>query len=158
MRTAIFAVVMLGALVWTHRVARAPGTVTEAGALRSMRALISGESTYASSSGGVYDTLECLAQPNCLPGATPFLSPGIGMTSGYRFQFFPGPKPDLDKTKALSRSAMTRYAYIAVPLQRGPQTTRAFCGDDRERIYITLDGTPPDVRDGRCVDTSHPIQ
>jgi hypothetical protein len=137
----------------------------EANGIGLIRAVISGESSYAAAY-GYYDRLECLASPrSCVPGVTSptqFVPPDVATSRGeirfYRFELHAGPRATSAGGSSKSPSAMTRYAVVAVPLISSPRKYRAFCGDDRQVIYQTTDGAVPRVADGRCVDTTHVLQ
>lgn len=53
---------------------------------------------------------------------------------------------------------MKPYAYVAVPLVKGLTSRRAFCGDSRGVICVTVDGSMPDVIQGKCAASCPPIQ
>lgn len=114
------------------------GDRTEAVAIGTLRTIVSGEQAYASANDGYFDT------PGVALGSVP---------GGYHVQFHPGPKAARDSGKQ-SPTAMTRFAVVAVPT--GPRTSqrRAFCADDRGTIYVTADGTSPQIDAAQCLDTS----
>ena len=160
-RRAAAAIVVLCTFVLTSaRVGE--GDRTEARAIAAIRAILSGESAYASIH-GFYDTLECLSSPSCIPGVEGqerFLQPYLAVAQerhGYRFDFHAGPKAESGSDAPRSPSAMTRFAVVAIPLDHGSQR-RAFCGDDRGFIYFTTAGRMPRVDRGRCLDTGSPIR
>jgi hypothetical protein len=137
---------------------------SEARAISAIRAIVFGESRYASMNGGYYDTLECLAVPSCLPGVrgvTPFVAPNLATSrgyGGYRVEFHDGPKAELESDDRMSRSSMTHFAVVAVPLQPNTARHRAFCADERQLIYVTPAGLVPRVEDGRCLDTTDTLR
>ena len=108
--------------------------------------------------------MECLDNTgSCVPGVTShtrFVSPhpaaSRGEIRGYRVELHAGPKAQSLRNSRVSPSAMTQYAVVAVPLYAGPGHYRAFCGDDRQTIYVTWD--EPRVDSGRCLDTSQILQ
>jgi hypothetical protein len=75
---------------------------------------------------------------------------------GYRFEFHAGPKPEPQRDRGVSPSAMTGFAVVAIPLN--PQLQHhSFCGDNRGTIYSIGGGAVPRVEAGRCVDTRQSI-
>ena len=69
--------------------------------------------------------------------------------SGYERHFIAGPRA----AKGLSPSAMSSFAYLAVPVEPGTTGIRGFCGDSEGAICTTADGRMPQVANGRCVTT-----
>ena len=136
----------------------------ESTALGVIRAIQSGELAYAAINGGYYDTLECVAGPSCVPGvrsARAFVDPDLAAARerrGYRFEFHAGPAPAPGSDERRSRSAVTRFAVVAIPLAAQAAEHRAFCGDDTGAIYFTRVGTVPRVEGGRCLDTAGRIR
>jgi len=136
---------------------------SQAIAIGTIRAITSAESAYAAVNGGIFDRLECLAGPSsCVPAAgreNPFIDRLARTTEhGYRFEFFNGPLARSDADVPRSKSAMTRFAVVAVPLESQRGQRRAFCADDRQVIYITASGAAPRVADGRCLDATDPLR
>ena len=156
------AIVFLGTFALMEAHIREPNR-GEAVAIGTIRAVITGESSYAALY-GYYDTLECLAGTRtCVPGIASrnsFVPPNLvdrrGELRGYRVELHAGPKAQSLRNSRVSPSAMTQYAIVAVPLYAGPGHYRAFCGDDRQTIYVTWD--EPRVDSGRCLDTSQILQ
>jgi hypothetical protein len=134
----------------------------ESNAVSVLRAIVSGERTYASMNGGYYETLACLAFPSCVPGPRgdprAFVSPDLATVKerlGYRFEFHEGPggKPSFDSLPP--RSGLTSFAAVAFPVNPRDGKRRSFCTDDRQLIYVTPEPTIPRVEAGRCVDTAN---
>src|SRR5262245_25155244 len=136
---------------------RTPG---ESGGVGDIRTILAAESQYATANGGYFDLPSCLAAPpSCLPGkaagtAEPLLDARLGALrprTGYSFSFVPGPpaNPGEGRQKEVSKSSLTAYAVVALPLQSSGQR-RAFCGDSTGRICARGDGTIPAVENGRC--------
>jgi len=163
LKRGLAAIVFLGTFAVLEERIREPNR-SEAMAIGTIRAITSGESTYAGFY-GYYDRLECLATTRpCVPGVTyqnPFVSPDLAASRGERassrFEFHAGPKAVSPRNSRTSPSAMTQYAVVAVPLGARTGNYRAFCGDDRRTIYVTWNGEPR-VDGGRCLDTSHILQ
>jgi hypothetical protein len=157
-RAAVSVVVLCTFALTSARVGE--GDRTEPRAIGAIRAILSGESAYASVH-GFYNTLECLSSPSCIPGVESqerFLQPYLAVAQerqGYRFDFHAGPKVEPGSDAPRSPSAMTRFAVVAIPLD---SRRRAFCGDDRGFIYFTTGGSMPRVDRGRCLDTGSPIR
>ena len=138
---------------------RARVSRNESAAIGDVRTVIAAEAAYASANGGFYDAPACLAAPRqCIPeypesGAV-FLDSRfvvLGSRSGYVRRFQGGPRPSPEEIKgALSPSSVKRFAFIAVPAERGRTGVRSFCGDDTGRLCQVMDGGEPRVQDGRC--------
>src|SRR5262249_50016158 len=153
-RTAAAFAVLLGIAVFAPRVGEPDRT--EASVISVLRAIVSGEKTYASMNGGYYETLACLAHPSRGPGprSTPqiYLAPELAAVKerrGYRFEFHEGPRGrPLDSApsrseSAASRSGLTSFAVVAVPVNLGAGKRRLFCTDDRQLIYVTPEPSIP---------------
>ena len=134
---------------------RARVSANQSSAVGDIRAVISGQTAYASANGGYYDTLECLASAApCIPGytgPTPFIDAALvnEVKSGYRRRFHRGAPASGD---GISPSSITSFAYTAVPVEVGRTGTRGFCGDASGRICFTNDGSEPPVVDGACAE------
>ncbi len=144
---------------------RARVSANEAVAIGDIRTVISAETAYASSNGGHYDELECLANPReCLPGYPPdgpvFLSDIPEATrAGYQREFLGGFPADGSEVAFanLSPSSVQSFVYLAYPVS--PATgVRGFCGDYTGRICVTMDGSRPPVVDGQCDPACIPLQ
>ena len=111
----------------------------------------------------LFDELSCLtARWDCIPGyprSDPaFLESDFTRDEarfGYRRRFHAGSKPVPDARVAdkISRSSIDRYAYSAVPAEVGLTGVRASCVDGHGSIYVSDDGTLPEIQDGRCPTT-----
>ena len=161
-RTAAAAVIASALIVFAPRAGEPDRT--EAIAIGTLRAIVSGEKAYASANDGYFDTPACLAAPSCMPGTDrgvrPFLAASLATgleRRGYQVQFHPGPKAEGESGKQ-SPTAMTRFAVVAVPADSMTSRRPAFCADDRGTIYVTVDGTSPHIDAGRCLDTSSPFR
>lgn len=137
---------------------RARVSANEASAVGDVRTVISAQVSYSSANGGNYDTLECLVSPQqCIPdypaGRPYFLQPEFVQSSvrqGYQRTLHAGPAPfNLDPTR-VSRSSMTAFAYVAVPIAPNRTGIRAFCGDSTGAICYTADGRMPPIVGGEC--------
>jgi hypothetical protein len=113
---------------------------------------------------GYYDSLECLLQASCIPG-TPYppryLSPDVlrsTQMTGYRFQMIAGPRAHARAAEPMSPTATTSYAMVATPRGEHGKPLRSFCGDATGHIYYRLDGKPPLVEGGRCVDRERQVR
>lgn len=145
---------------------RARVSANEAAAIGDLRTVISAEAAYASSNGGQYDQLECLAKPQeCIPGYPPdgpvFLSevpPAV--RAGYQREFQVGLPADGSEVAFanLSPSSVQSFVYIAYPENPGVTGTRGFCADYSGRICVTMDGSRPPVVDGMCDPACIPLQ
>lgn len=132
-RTTVFVVAVCTVVLMAARVGESDRT--ESSAIGTVRAILSAEMAYASMNGGYYDTFECLASGSCgggIPSLGTFLDRELAATKqrrGYRFEFHAGPSTESRQEQHRSRSATTRFAVVATPVNAGPQR-RAFCGDD----------------------------
>ena len=141
---------------------RARVSANEARSIGDIRTVISAEMTYASTNGGFYDTLECMASPTrCIPDyptqSPVFLGPEFTVTTkgGYDRIFYAGPAAPPDGT--LSPSSMSSFAYVSVPTEPGTTGIRAFCGDSTGMICATADGTMPEITNGACPEDCPPL-
>ena len=114
---------------------------------------------------GHFDTLECLEQLACVPNSPardqPFLSSHVAADAarhGYRIEFSPGPSAWDPSDPTRSRSAVVRFAVVAVPADRASVLRRTFCLDDLGTVYVSPAGTIPRVEMGRCMDVSNPLR
>jgi type II secretory pathway pseudopilin PulG len=145
---------------------RARVATNEAMAIGDLRTVISAEAAYASSNGGLYDQLECLAKPQeCIPGypstGPVFLSeipPSV--RTGYQREFQVGLPADGSEVAFanLSPSSVQSFVYLAYPVTPGTTGSRGFCADYTGRICVTMDGSPPPVVDGLCDPACIPLQ
>jgi len=145
---------------------RARVSANEAAAIGDLRTVISAEATYASSNGGHYDQLECLAKPQeCIPGYPPagpvFLSeipPAV--RAGYQREFQVGLPADGSEVAFanLSPSSVQSFLYLAYPVTPGVTGARGFCADYTGRICVTMDGSRPPVAEGLCDPACIPLQ
>src|SRR5437667_215349 len=70
--------------------------------------------------------------------------------NGYNRRFYSGPAPMPPPSKPVSRSSMTAFAYVAVPIQRGKTGVRSFCVDASGDIRTQADEAEPEIVDGAC--------
>jgi hypothetical protein len=136
----------------------------ETQAITALKVIAITESQYATLFGH-YDTLECLARAGCVPKSAgidePFLSAQVVADVaryGYRIEFSPGPSAWDPSVPERSRSALTRFAAVAVPSSTGSVPRRAFCVDETATIYTSPAGTIPRVERGRCSDVADPLR
>lgn len=135
----------------------------EACAIGWIRALQDLEQTQAKASGW-YATPECLADPDCAPDVhrlwswADFNFSETRVACGYRLQFHAGAPVTRSPAEAAKARALTRFAAVAVPVSGSPGERRAFCGDDRGRIYYRTAGAVPRVSEGRCLDTAREVR
>jgi type II secretory pathway pseudopilin PulG len=145
---------------------RARVSANEAAAIGDLRTVISAELAYASSNGGQFDQLECLAKPQeCIPGYPPdgpvFLSEvPPAARAGYQREFQVGLPADGSEVAFanLSPSSVQSFVYIAYPENAGVTGTRGFCTDYTGRICVTTDGSRPPVVNGMCDPACTPLQ
>ncbi len=136
---------------------RARVSANEAQTIGDLRSIISAQAAYASSNGGHYDQLECLARPlECIPGypadGPAFLSEVYpAVRAGYNREFQGGLPADGSEVAFanLSPTSVQSFVYLAYPVS--PATgIRGFCADYTGRICVTMDGSKPPVVDGQC--------
>jgi hypothetical protein len=144
---------------------RARVSANEAQAIGDLRTIVSAEATYASSNGGHYDQLECLARPyECIPGypadGQVFLFQEYPAVRGGYHREFQGGLPADESEIAfanLSPSSVQSFVYLAYPVS--PSTgTRGFCADYTGRICVTMDGSKPAVVNGMCDPSCTPLE
>jgi len=160
-RGAAAAVVVSALVVHAPRVGeRQSSSATQA--IVTLKTIQSAQSAY-SRVHGYYDTLECLSRPQCGPpapeGREAFLSPDLVDAlerRGYRIELVSGPSAWDETMSDRSRSAMTRFAIVAVPNR--PRGGRSFCADDTFTVYALKSGALPRVEGGRCVDVATPVR
>jgi hypothetical protein len=168
-RGALIAVLMLiAALLVILSWLRSRVGVAEAPPIGDARTVLSAQYAYASANGGFYDTLECLATPNgCIPGyaanAPTFIDSTLASLrtrDGYVRRFSPGPRPSAEEiiNAKASPSSIIAFAYVLVPEKVGETGLRAYCVDSAGRVCSRLDGTMPEVKDGRCPETCQILQ
>jgi len=139
------------------------GVGDETSAIAALKMIDVAEVAY-SSVHGHFDTLTCLAAPpTCVVGPDVsqdgFLDRDLAAATewhGYRIEFFPGPSA-WDGSARSSRSAMTRFAVVAMPVKSDARKRRAFCTDDTGKVFVGPATTVPRVDDGRCLDRSTPL-
>jgi type IV pilus assembly protein PilA len=137
---------------------RARTAANESGAVGDVRTMISAQVTYASSNGGYYDKLECLARPQgCIPGssapAQALIDGSIAsmpVRRGYDFTLHLGPAAPQENASAVSPSSVTSFAYVAVPVKAGNTGQRAFCGDETGVVRVSPSGMAPTIFGGKC--------
>jgi hypothetical protein len=133
----------------------------EATAIVDLRTVITGEASYAATT-GAYDTVECLTVPaNCISGyqGPTFLPAELAATlkAGYIREFHAGPPAVPSTGQQLSPSSMSSFAYVLVPMTRGQTGVRSFCGDSSGVICHHADGAPFAVDQGACPSDCQPI-
>jgi hypothetical protein len=165
-RFVVLTVALLGALAPATR-AQGPKLDAETlrgrelAALLEVRTVLMAQKLFAPKNGGYFGPFECLSKPEtCLQDfpkdEAPFLDPThdwLVERRGYARSFQPGPKvvdAELQAAKAVPGSVRA-FAFTAIPVVAGETGLRAFCGDAGGKICFTADGSPPGVRDGRCV-------
>ncbi|NOT24578.1 MAG: prepilin-type N-terminal cleavage/methylation domain-containing protein [Acidobacteria bacterium] len=138
---------------------RARMSGNEASAIGSVRAVSSGEATFAAScgGGGYAQSLEDLyAVPS---GGVPFISPDLasnGVTkSGYLVNLDPGPDTTVvvdaaDTCNGATDDAIATFYAHAEPSAVGSTGQRSFATDQRGTLYQKADGTAiaDDMSDG----------
>ena len=128
---------------------RARVSANEASAIGDIRAVLSAEMAFSSSSGGSYGDLGCLAAPGaCIDGygGPAFLDAGLaGATekSGYRRGFQGGPA-------AARPRSFEGFAYTATPITVGQTGTRSFCGDASGLVCFDPAGAELVPQQGAC--------
>lgn len=145
---------------------RARVSANEAAAIGDIRTVISAQTAYASSNGGHYDSLECLARPQeCMPtypvDGPAFLGEAYApVKMGYQRELLTGDPADASDVAFanLSRSSVQSFAYVAYPAVVGTTGVRSFCGDYTGRMCVYMDGSRPPVENGGCDPRCQPLQ
>lgn len=149
-----------GLLVWpfamqTIDLDAMPAPSARDGVLRLIRSVRTAQAIYRSVH-GYYDRLECLSQDSCVPNPYPptYLLPQDIRRSayGYRLRLLDGPRVRAKADELVSPTAMSAFAFTAVPVDSTLPGQPSFCAD-AEGIFEYADGHIPAVTDGRCVDS-----
>jgi type IV pilus assembly protein PilA len=146
----VVAIVGIVAAIATPELLRARIAGNEASAIASLRAIHSGQSTYASScaKGGYAQSLADLAKP-ATAGGTGFISPDLAtngvLKSGYVLNVGPGTITDVvtDVSSACNTpaaDALSSYFAEAHPATVGSTGQRSFGMDHRGTIFQELSG------------------
>src|SRR5688572_26304260 len=116
---------------------------------------------------GSYDTLQCLASTDCIGshGSVEGIYQGLIAKDvaalkdyhDYKLFFYSG-SPSATPGKTPAATPLTDYAMVLVPKTAAKPTPKAFCGDRTGRIYVTGGTRHPRVENGRCLETSNPLQ
>jgi type IV pilus assembly protein PilA len=148
---------------------RARVSANESMAIGDTRTVISAEMAYQSANCGAYGPIECLSSPGA-PGCIPsypatgptFLDAALAKATskgGYQRAFHPGPQTALTPGPGCpGGTGLSSWAYTAVPMTRNQTGVRAFCGDDSGVVCSTMDGSAPQVTDGRCGEGCTPLR
>jgi prepilin-type N-terminal cleavage/methylation domain-containing protein len=146
----VVAIIGIIAAIAVPGLLRARMSGNEASAIGSVRAINSGEATYASScaSGGYATTLTALALAPA--GGTAFISPDLTgasvIKSGYTVTIGAGAGTPTTITAAASTcngaatAAMSDYHATSTPVTVGGTGQRSFASDSRGTIYFLNDG------------------
>jgi hypothetical protein len=138
---------------------RASAAANETMTIADIRTLLSAQTVYLESNGGLYEgNLDCLARPSagCAPGLAadtlPFIDAALASPQpryGYRRRFEPRRTTAVDPTLS-SRTSIAGYAYVAVPVSVGQTGRRSFCGDTSGLICFREDGADIPAAGGEC--------
>lgn len=138
---------------------RASAAANETMTIADIRTLLSAQTVYGESNGGLYEgNLECLAHPSagCAPGlpaeVLPFIDPALASQQpryGYRRRLEPGRTMAVDPAVS-SRTSIAGYAYVAVPVSVGQTGKRSFCGDTSGVVCFRSDGADIPAPGGEC--------
>ncbi len=128
---------------------RARMSGNEASAIGSMRAISSGQATYAASAagGGYASSLTVLGTP--CPGSTAgFVSPDIGnavngQKSGYTLVIAAGQGNAAGPNDCNNQPSNTTFYATATPVTPGTSGQRAFATNQQMAIYQMMNGVPP---------------
>lgn len=125
---------------------RARMSGNEASAIGSMRALISAQADFESTSRGFADDLETLA--STCPGApAAFITPDLGtnniVKSGYRFVVAPGALAVAGPNDCFGNPTQTSYYATATPVGVGMTGTRGFATNISAALWQDSAGVPP---------------
>ena len=145
----VVAIIGIIAAIAVPGLLRARMSGNEASAIGSVRAINSGEATYAAAcgGGGFATSLEDLSTAPTA-GGTAFISPDLTTTavekSGYTFTVAVGSDATevLDATQTCSATVSSVTFFVAgTPITAGSTGGRAFGSDERGTIFQKLDGT-----------------
>jgi hypothetical protein len=133
---------------------------SETVAIGRLRAMASGQATFAAVAGGGYARdIRCLLKP-----ATCGIESTLGFVddsfqdaerSGYRFTLHPGPAL---RSNAGGQAFLKNYAYTAEPITAGVTGRRSFCSDDAGTRCERSDGKPFEIRNGACPASCSPVK
>jgi hypothetical protein len=155
-------VVLAGSAVIVPKMLRKRVLDNEIDAILDARRIYNAQAGYASSNCGLYDSIECLAQPSkCIPRYpkdldSVYLPPPLRQSEqverGYRRAFHAGPPPiSIPEGCDASPSSMTAFAYVLTPLQPGRSGRRWFCVDSRGLVfYLEQEPAQGVAKDGLC--------
>jgi hypothetical protein len=133
----------------------------EAGAIGTLRAIVSAEITYSTYNNFAYGTLECMAAPKrCNPEdpGLPHLDPETARARekhGYRLEFHAGP-PSASAAGRADGASLEGFAVVATPVTPGETGNRRFCVDSRAEV-CTLDAAAT-VAGGQCPASCVPLK
>lgn len=139
---------------------RARIAANEASAVGTLRTIVSAEFAYATSNGGYYDSIRCLARPaSCLSGyaGSPFLYDEFEVRSGYAFHLNGTPAP-AERAAATSKSSLESFVVIATPVTPGTTGLRVFCVDQTGTVRQTTGDLPTAVPADACPVSWLPLQ
>lgn len=142
---------------------RARISANEASAIGTLRAAVSGEAAYQAQY-GVYDRPECLvmvAACGMPAGGAPYLDSSFSSRfekSGYLIEFDAGAAVSAEdaRSRGLSTTSVTEYAFIATPVTPGSTGIRSFCADSTGQMCFT--STALAVGGGRCPADCEPLR
>ena len=117
-------------------------------AILTLRAILSGQVTYAVScgNGGYATSLKVLATPP--PGSrdgflSPQLKPEQPERSGYQFSLAAGAKSEPATTDCAGNKTVTKFYATATPLKLGATGARSFAANDAGTIWVLEGGVAP---------------
>jgi hypothetical protein len=133
---------------------------SESAAIGRLRAMASGQATFAAVAGGGYSgELRCRLKPaTCgIESAVGFIDDSFqdAERSGYRFTLHPGAALP---SKAGGRVFLQSYAYTAEPITVAVTGRRSFCSDDTGTLCEHSDGAPFEIRNGACPAACSPVK
>ena len=142
----------------TERLVQSRGRANEAGAIATLRTVLSAEAAYAANNGGGYGSIECLADPKpCVPAdaGQGYLDKGFvsGARNGYEFEFFAGSEAPGGRGPAGSK--LSSFAIVAAPAAED-SPNRRFCGDSSMNVCALDDDAEP--AGGACPAACKPLQ
>jgi hypothetical protein len=117
----------------------------QASAIGALRAISSGQSTYAAVNGGYARSLTTLGR-GCPTAASGFISPDLGndptVRSGYEFRLYPAP-PTAPHVDCHGQPTAGAYYVTAVPVERSGGGGYAFAVDQNQVIWYDVTGIAP---------------
>jgi type IV pilus assembly protein PilA len=145
----VVAIIGIIAAIAVPGLMRARMSGNEASAIGSLRAINSGQATYASSAAqGGYATSLAILGTRCGSTGDGFVSPDLGsaasgVKSGYTIAVVAGAGAGQGPVDCNGTRSQTTYTATAIPLTLGSTGGRSFATNQASTIYALAGSTPP---------------